>query len=153
MPIRVEIEGKGKVAEFPDGTDQGVIDAVIQRDFFGGAAKEQPPKMITPEEEALQPPGFLGTILNPAEILGMALTGGVSALRLGKPVAREMLDWASQGAIPLIRGGRLGIKNLIAGLGAKEVEKRVPAAAATPTRIHPPLREAIEPAAARAALL
>lgn len=37
MPIRVEIEGKGMVAEFPDGTDQGIIDAAIKRDYFGGA--------------------------------------------------------------------------------------------------------------------
>lgn len=35
MTIRVEIEGKGQVAEFPDGTDQAVIDAAIKRDFFG----------------------------------------------------------------------------------------------------------------------
>lgn len=36
MPIRVEIEGRGVVAEFPDGTDQKVIDAAIKRDYFSG---------------------------------------------------------------------------------------------------------------------
>jgi len=36
MPIRVEIEGRGMVAEFPDGTDQKVIDAAIKRDYFSG---------------------------------------------------------------------------------------------------------------------
>lgn len=35
MPIRVEIEGQGVVAEFPDGTDPAVIDAAVQRDYFG----------------------------------------------------------------------------------------------------------------------
>jgi hypothetical protein len=35
MPIRVEIEGRGQVAEFPDGTDQNIIDAAIRRDYFG----------------------------------------------------------------------------------------------------------------------
>ena len=32
--IRVEIEGKGQVAEFPDGTSQDVIDSAIKRDYF-----------------------------------------------------------------------------------------------------------------------
>lgn len=41
MPIRVEIEGQGKVAEFPDGTPQAAIDFAIKRDFFGGKGKEK----------------------------------------------------------------------------------------------------------------
>ncbi len=42
MPIQVQIEGKGQVAEFPDGTDQTVIDATIKRDYFGGTAVKPP---------------------------------------------------------------------------------------------------------------
>lgn len=36
MGIFVEIEGMGRVAEFPDGTLDDVINEAIQRDFFGG---------------------------------------------------------------------------------------------------------------------
>ncbi len=39
MPISVEIEGKGMVAEFPDGTDQSIIDATIKRDYFNPEGK------------------------------------------------------------------------------------------------------------------
>lgn len=39
MSISVEIEGKGVVAEFPDGTDQGIIDATIKRDYFNPEGK------------------------------------------------------------------------------------------------------------------
>ena len=42
MTIRVEIAGKGMVAEFPDGTDPSVIDAAIKRDYFSGAASAPP---------------------------------------------------------------------------------------------------------------
>lgn len=38
MPIQVEIEGKGIVAEFPDGMSEEAIDAVVQRDFFSKAS-------------------------------------------------------------------------------------------------------------------
>jgi hypothetical protein len=87
------------------------------------------------ESGALEDPGFLGTITNPVEIAQMALTGGISALRTGKPVAKEVLDWASQGVIPLIRGGVQGAKNLIGGLSAKEIEKRIPPALTTPIQV------------------
>jgi len=39
MAIHVTIEGQGKVAEFPDGTDPAVIDKVIQRDYFSQTTK------------------------------------------------------------------------------------------------------------------
>lgn len=42
MTIRVEIDGRGQVAEFPDGTDQAVIDAAVKRDFFGGTQSPTP---------------------------------------------------------------------------------------------------------------
>lgn len=35
MAIRVEIEGRGVVAEFPDGTPQDVIDSTVRKEFFG----------------------------------------------------------------------------------------------------------------------
>lgn len=37
MAIRVEIQGKGMVAEFPDGTSDNIIDAAIKRDYFAKA--------------------------------------------------------------------------------------------------------------------
>lgn len=49
MPIKVEIEGKGVVAEFPDGTDQSVIDAAVQRDYFS----DQTPAATNPKNEAI----------------------------------------------------------------------------------------------------
>lgn len=46
MAIKVEIDGQGNVAEFPDGTDHKVIDHVMQRDFFGvGGIKPNVPKV------------------------------------------------------------------------------------------------------------
>jgi hypothetical protein len=52
MAIQVEIEGKGAVAEFPDGTPESVIDAAIKRDFFGGGGS------------AKAPPGFFERLLS-----------------------------------------------------------------------------------------
>lgn len=40
MPIRVEIEGKGMVAEFPDGTEPSVIDVAIKRDYFSESSSQ-----------------------------------------------------------------------------------------------------------------
>lgn len=44
--ITVEIEGKGQIAEFPDGTPQEVIDSAIKRDYFTPTktAEEAPQK-------------------------------------------------------------------------------------------------------------
>lgn len=40
--ITVEIEGKGQVAEFPDGTPQEVIDSAIKRDYFTAKTETKP---------------------------------------------------------------------------------------------------------------
>ena len=47
--IRVEIEGKGQVAEFPDGTSQDVIDSAIKRDFFSQPSKQDNASDNVPE--------------------------------------------------------------------------------------------------------
>lgn len=75
MPIRVEIEGKGLVAEFPDGTDQSVIDAAIKRDYF---AKESPkPKKSLASEIPEMAGGIVGGLLTSARKspVGMAVAG------------------------------------------------------------------------------
>lgn len=55
MGIRIEIEGKGQVAEFPDGTSQSVIDSVIQRDFF--SQQEHPIPQEYPKTGGYSPVG------------------------------------------------------------------------------------------------
>jgi len=49
MTIKVEIDGKGVVAEFPDGTDPGVIDAAVKRDFFSQPNPSQTPQPSVPQ--------------------------------------------------------------------------------------------------------
>ena len=55
---------------------------------------------ISEEEEALAEPGFIASMINPAEIFVNALTGGGMALRAGKsalPALKEAGQWASYG--------------------------------------------------------
>lgn len=75
MPIRVEIEGKGVVAEFPDGTDQAVIDAAIQRDFF--SKNPDAPKPSFASEIPSLVGGVAGGLLTAARRspVGMAVAG------------------------------------------------------------------------------
>lgn len=86
MPIRVEIEGKGMVAEFPDGTDPSVIDAAIKRDYFGGTPSPAPQVPPTPEPPPI--PSVEGA--SPWEA-GEVPTGKEVAV-VASPVARPMLE-------------------------------------------------------------
>lgn len=89
----------------------------------------QPP---TAEEEAIQTPGLVGTLINPAEIGVSALTGGISALRIGKPLAKEIYEWATYGIPSLVKSVGKGGERLVRGLGAKELEKVIPVEKAAP---------------------
>lgn len=89
----------------------------------------QPP---TAEEEAIQEPGMVGTLLNPAEMVSSALTGGISALRVGKPIIKEVVDWATYGIPSAAKSVGKGAQSLVRGIGAKSLEKTIPVEKATP---------------------
>ena len=81
MTIRVEIAGKGMVAEFPDGTDPSVIDAAIKRDYFSGAASAPPapePSPMPAIEGAS--PWEVGSVPTPGEVAGPAIRHGLPAV-------------------------------------------------------------------------
>lgn len=122
MTIKVEIEGKGVVAEFEDGTPREVIDKVIKRDFF---PSPKPPTGATgddyayPEGVQMAPPpmpreyfeagGLMvggaigaaspvpgGTVVGGG--LGMGIGGGIHDVLYGKvkPTLREGLASGAQ---------------------------------------------------------
>lgn len=93
----------------------------------GGGGKPS----ITAEEEALQEPGIVGTLLNPAEIATSALTGGITAIRHAKPILKEAADWATYGIPSLVKSVGTGIEKVVGGLSAKNIEKTFPVEKAT----------------------
>lgn len=114
MPIQVKIEGKGVVAEFPDGTDPTIIDSAIKRDYFSKPTEQTPqqPEPTVPQwgiespnlygaygagkavlDQALVPAleglglvggGILGTPAGPAGNIGGAALGYAGAKKVGE---------------------------------------------------------------------
>lgn len=78
-------------------------------------------------------PGFVGTMLNPAEIASMIATGGLTAPK-GQAL-KQMLDWGVYGIPSIAKGVKGGVKGLFEGLSAKAIEQRVPAEKALPTAL------------------
>jgi len=96
-----------------------------------------------PEEPGLEEPGIIGTLLNPAEIATAIATGGISAARLGKPILKEMADWALYGAPSIYRGIRGGINALFGGLRAPALAREA-VEAAPPSTPSPPVKSITE---------
>ncbi len=76
-------------------------------------------------------PGFVGTMLNPAEIAAMAATGGLTAPK--GQILKQMIDWGLYGAPSITKGVVGGGKGLLQGLSAKAIEARIPAEKAIPS--------------------
>jgi len=132
MTIRVEIEGKGQVAEFPDGTDQAVIDAAIKRDFFNTvpeptAKQEASTSLISVPGKALSNlpnsalefgKAMVQPILHPIDTLkgiNDVLMGGTGSKELG-PVTPDQTDKfnALRQMLSDRYGGYENIKNTVA---------------------------------------
>ncbi len=93
MPISVEIEGKGSVAEFPDGTSQAVIDKVIKRDYFSKKESfmDRVAKASSAESEMMSNPAN-------AEILRTAVGGGAAWIPAGVIKAAGIVSGQREGA-------------------------------------------------------
>ena len=97
-----------------------------------------PPPMGGPKEEpGLEPPGVIGTLLNPVETVQNILTGGTLGLlktggKLTKPVAEEALAWGTYNIPKLAKSIYKGATEIIPGLSAKNLEKTIPVEKATP---------------------
>jgi hypothetical protein len=89
MPIIVEIEGKGVVAEFPDDTDQSVIDSAIKRDFFSSGGEQpskKPEKVYLDVGAGAKPPTDVGgQVLHGAKTFASGFNEGLAKV-LGLPV-------------------------------------------------------------------
>ncbi len=84
-------------------------------------------------EPGLEPPGILGTLLNPADLLQNLLTGGaIGAMKAGRPIAQEMKSWATYNIPALAKSLYKGGASIIPGLAAKNVEQTIPVEKATP---------------------
>jgi hypothetical protein len=100
MPIQVEIEGKGVVAEFPDGTDQAIIDSAIKRDFFS-----ETPQVATQ-------PSFMDKI---KEWAGQSTPVGGGDMPMGlDPMANKQgqLGMAQQALTPAAQGAWQSSQNI-----------------------------------------
>ena len=97
-----------------------------------------PPPIGGPQEEpGLEPPGIIGTLINPADIIQNILTGGALGLlktggKLTKPVAEEALAWGTYNVPKLAKSIYRGAAEIIPGLGAKTLEKTIPVEKTTP---------------------
>ncbi len=123
---------KKKVLMGVDKDFAGLPDEEQNKLLQGVGEKIGQPTWKGPDEPGLEEPGILGTLLNPAELATSIATGGISALRLGKPVLKEMASWATYGMPQIYKGVRGGIRGLLEGLSAKEIEKRIPPSIAAP---------------------
>jgi len=86
----------------------------------------QPP---TAEEEAIKAPPFY---TDPVEYAAMLGTGGFSALRFGKPLIKELVEWGSFGGVPVAKSIGRGTEKVVRGMGAKALEKTIPVEKAAP---------------------
>lgn len=80
--------------------------------------------------------GILGNMVDlmsdPVETVALGSTGGIAALRAGRPIAKEAIDWALGGIPSAYKGVKGGFKGILEGLSAKSVEKRIPVEKALP---------------------
>ena len=99
MTVRVEIQGRGQVAEFPDGTDPSVIDQTIKRDYFSKVGAPPPHQMVVaqpyikPTEEVKDQEFFPSLSDYPKRMLGSFLRAWAvpqqAVLRYAKKRAEE----------------------------------------------------------------
>jgi len=125
MTIQVEIEGKGVVAEFPDGTDPQVIDTAIKRDYFGVAA-------TVAEAPKPEGGGVVRNFVRPAVETGGLLFGGalgsvggpigtVAGAGLGYGIAKRGMDMVEGVDQPATIGDALlgGAKDVGVGMATE----------------------------------
>src|SRR4030042_5948026 len=153
MPIRMYIQGKGVVAEFPDGTPEVVIDMAVQRDFFGKAPErpfkekaldfitmghmypepisERPEISFTPEGKVKQwadvPTAEKGFFEDPITALSMGAVAGARAAAgpVGKVLtaARESLGWFTGGTSEVPALAKAGAKGVAKAIEVKPLAK------------------------------
>lgn len=129
MTIQVEIEGKGIVAEFPDGTDPQVIDNSIKRDYFNeGVSAPSGPSFVERAAKSLVRPALEVGGLTAGGLLGAAAgpLGGVAGAGLGYGIGKGLADVAEGRPTTPIRdigtgmmmemGGQVGGKIIGKGL-------------------------------------
>lgn len=110
MPIRVEIEGKGVVAEFPDDTDQATIDAAVQRDYFPTKQPTKPGPSMAGELPSLAG-GLVGGLLTTARRspTGMAVAGiGGAGGEAFKQIYQQATDAPNKPLTPGEAATRIG---------------------------------------------
>jgi hypothetical protein len=98
----------------------------------------------SPEEEAIPTVGqdpnagliqnMVETLMNPAEAVAMAGTGGITGAMKGgiKQAGKEALEYGTYGAGSLLKGAKGFAQGLKRGLSAKNLEKTIPVEKATP---------------------
>ncbi len=107
-----------------DQVSGDIFDKISQTKLPEGL--EYNPKTGKVEEKGLETPGIVGTLLNPAEWVGMGATGAIVAKRLGQPILKTAVDWAAQGIPSLVKGGIGLVKGISAGLKAPGIERLMP---------------------------
>ena len=111
MSIQVEIEGKGQVAEFPDGTPPEIIDAAIKRDYFAKAEQKPIPlkapnniDMMDLMSQGQEPLGSIpGVPGNVTDIKNEPMAAPVDPRN--NPDAYRALVGAAGGVVGLMAGG------------------------------------------------
>jgi len=106
MAIRVQIQGRGQVAEFPDGTDPAVIDTAIKRDYFSADTSPSP---------------FANLDTIPAHRPGQAVTTGQKLKAVRKavmPYVRPVLEGGGATLGAIAGSGTGGLAGLAGGPAA-----------------------------------
>ncbi len=112
-------------------------DLLAQTPTFARRKAWKPPQ---PGEEALQDPDFLAQFFDPSELAIMALSGGtLGAIKGGaRAILPGAFDWATMGIPKALRNVPAAGRALIRGMGAKELEKSIPAEVAGVRMPSPP---------------
>jgi len=117
MAIRVQIQGRGQVAEFPDGTDPAIIDAAIKRDYFSdmGATIQGNPAASASETERMKQKFMQESGGTVERIKQNAKEWGKAAIPYVRPVVEGTLaglgavaGGIGAGPVGAVAGGALG---------------------------------------------
>lgn len=112
MTIRVVIEGRGKVAEFPDGTSPEVIDAAVKRDFFSDTPVQPQPDEAKRRKEWVRKEKSINSLSDAGEVAAAYLPSRETRKTLAD-IARPVLEGGGA-----VGGGLVGAgSGFLAGAG------------------------------------